>query len=116
MKVALHKFCNYVSVVFGGVDVVQVEGVGRACQGLECGNLKLKKHVVDGVLKFAHLDDLDADIFPCAFVLTFMHCAAVPLPDVLIDLVGIPFDGFNHLLEKLLSNNFLNILTGLLVS
>jgi hypothetical protein len=43
--------------------------------------------VVDGVVELCHLDHLDADLFASLITTAFVHCAAVPLPDVLVYLV-----------------------------
>lgn len=68
-----------------------------AGEGLEGHDLVLEEHVVDGILELDSFDDLDADRRAILVVDALVHGAAVALPDVLADLVGIGLDGLHHL-------------------
>ena len=48
--------------------------------------------MIDRVLQLAHFDDLDTDLLPRSVSPALVHRTAVPLADVLVDLVGIALD------------------------
>lgn len=58
--------------------------------------LVLQKHLVDRILKFCHFNDFDANWFTSLVVDAFVHGAAVPFANMLIDLVSVPFYRFHH--------------------
>ena len=95
VEISFAEFSDYIGVVFGGVDVVQVQDVTGTCEGTEGSDLELKQHLIDGVFEFGHLYDFDADLVAVLVVDAFVDCAAVALANVLVHSVGVPLNRFH---------------------
>lgn len=96
IQISFAQFSNKIRVIARGIDIVKMEYMLGMRKCLKRGHFKLKEHLIDGIFKLSHLDDLDAHFLPSLIVEAFVHGAAVTLADVLVDLVGVSLDGLHY--------------------
>ena len=95
IEVSIAKFSNDVSVIFGGIDIVEMKAIFGIGEGFKGWNLQLEKHLIDRILEFRHFNNFDADRLAVFIVGAFVNSTGITFSDVLMNWIGITLDCFH---------------------
>ena len=92
VEIGVAKFCDDVGVIFGGVDFVEGEDVGKAFKFFEDLDFALEEDFVDLVFEHAEVDDFDGDGLAGLVAATLVDLAGVTFADGIVETVGVGLD------------------------